>query len=33
MNTYIDKALTIDQRNPKAHLLRGFGFYRTKKIP
>lgn len=25
MNQYLDKALTIDQRNPKAHLLKGFG--------
>lgn len=26
LRTYIDRALTIDQRNPKAHLLKGFGF-------
>jgi tetratricopeptide (TPR) repeat protein len=25
MNDYIDKVLTIDQRNPKAHLIKGFG--------
>ncbi len=30
MNSYIDKALTLDQRNPKAHLLRGFGFIEQK---
>ncbi len=26
LRSYIDRALTIDQRNPKAHLLKGFGF-------
>lgn len=30
MNNFIDKALTIDQRNPKAHLLKGFGFIEQK---
>jgi tetratricopeptide (TPR) repeat protein len=30
MYTYIDKALTIDQRNPKAHLLKGFGYIEQK---
>ncbi len=30
MYDFIDKALTIDQRNPKAHLLKGFGFIEQK---
>jgi len=30
MNGFIDQALMIDQRNPKAHLLRGFGFIEQK---
>lgn len=30
LNIYIDKALTIDQRNPKAHLLKGFGAIEQK---
>lgn len=30
MNQYIDMALSIDQRNPKAHLLKGFGFIEQK---
>lgn len=30
LNDYIDKALTIDQRNPKAHLLKGFGLIEEK---
>ncbi len=30
LNSYIDRALTIDQRNPKAHLLKGFGYIEQK---